>query len=213
MKIVVIGASGRIGTRIVTEAFERGHEVTAVSRHVENIPTGDLISIVQADASDEKELSKILEGKDALISSISPRGNNDADSYLETIKVILNAAKKAAVPYTLIVGGATNLIGPDGIRILDKVKDVVPSPLRMEITTVAEARKLVEKSDINWTFFCPGGLIDPGERTGKFVVGGDQATFNFGDGTKISMEDYAVAAIDELENPQYEKKIFHAYNS
>ena len=211
MKIVVVGASGRIGARIVSEAANRGHEVTAVARHVENIPANNAVKVVEADAGNVDELAKLLEGQDALVSSISPRGNNDADSYLETIKAILESAKQSNVPYTLIVGGLSNLFAPDGIRILDKMKDVVPEPLRMEITTVAEARKLVENSDINWTFFCPGGLIDPGERTGHFTVGGEQAAFNFGDGTKISMEDYAVAAIDELENPQYERKLFHAY--
>ena len=91
------------------------------------------------------------------------------------------------------------------------MKDIVPESIRVEITTVAEARKLVEKSSINWTFFCPGGMIEPGERTGKFTVGGDHADFDFGDGTKISMEDYAIATVDELENPKYERKLFHAY--
>ena len=163
------------------------------------------------DANQVDELAKLLKGQDALVSSISPRGNNNADSYLETIKAILKAAEQSKIPYTLVVGGLSNLFAPDGIRILDEMKDVVPEPLRMEITTVAEARKLVEQSEINWTFFCPGGMIEPGERTGKFLVGDEHAKFDFGDGTKISMEDYAVAAINELEFPHYEGKLFHAY--
>ena len=213
MKIVLVGASGGIGSRILNEAVNRGHEVTAIARHIENIPVGKSIKVVQADATNVDEIVSLLQGQDALISSISPRGGNTADSYLETIKAILQEAKQSLIPYTLIVGGLSNLFAPDGVRILDKMKDVVPEPLRMEITTVAEARKLVEQSDVNWTFFCPGGMIEPGERTGKFIVGGDQATFDFGDGTKISMEDFAVAAIDELEKPQFTRKLFHAYSA
>ena len=212
MKIVVIGASGGIGSRIVSEAANRGHDVLAVARHVENIPANNSVKVMQVDARNVDELAKVLEGQDALVSSISPRGNNDADSYLETVKAIILAAKQSKIPYILVVGGLSNLFAPDGIRILDKMKDVVPEPLRMEITTVAEARKLLEQSDIKWTFFCPGGMIEPGERTGKYTIGGDHASFDFGDGTKISTEDYAIAAIDELENPQYERKLFHAYN-
>jgi putative NADH-flavin reductase len=207
-----VGASGGIGSRILTEAVNRGHEVTAIARHIENIPAGKLTKAVQADAGNVDEMFGLLQGQDALISSISPRGGNTADSYLETMKSILQAAQISKVPYTLIVGGLSNLFAPDGIRILDKMKDVVPEPLRMEITTVAEARKMTEQSDINWTFFCPGGMIEPGERTGKFTIGGEHAAFDFGDGTKISMEDFAVAAIDELENPKFERKLFHAYN-
>ncbi|MBI9049684.1 MAG: NAD(P)H-binding protein [Anaerolineaceae bacterium] len=212
MKILLIGASGAIGSRILNEAVSRGHHVTAVSRHTENVPAGEHVTVVQADASDEKIMPELLIGQDALVSSISPRGGNTPESYLETIKAIIKAAKRSNVPYSLVVGGLSSLIAPDGKRILDHMKDVVPPGLVQEITIVAEARKLIEQSDINWTFFCPGGMIEPGERTGIFKIGGEQATFNFGDNTKISMEDFAVAAVDELENPNYSRELFHAYN-
>ena len=112
MKIVIVGASGAIGSRIVSEAVNRGHEVIAISRHVENVPANDLIKVVQADAGNVEELVKILKGQDALVSSISPRGNNDAESYLETMKAILKAADQSEINYTLIVGGLSNLFAP-----------------------------------------------------------------------------------------------------
>jgi putative NADH-flavin reductase len=210
MNILLIGATGAIGSRILKEAVSRGHDVTAVARHISDLHSEPHVRAVQTDAKDTQQLIELATGQDAIVSSLSPRGDNGREQYLTAIRSVLAAAKATESPYVLFVGGMSNLYTANGRRILDQLLERMPAERLSEPIAVADARAIIEQSDVNWTFFCPGGRIEPGERTGEFRVGGEQALFELGEETHISMEDYAVAAIDELEQPQHLKQMFHA---
>ena len=209
MKILLIGASGAIGSRILKEAAERGHEVTAVARHIETINESSGVQAVQADAKDTINLIKLASGQDAIVSSMSPRGEHGKEQYLTAIESVLDTAKMCNTPYALFVGGTSNLITSNGRRILEQLLEKIPADQFMEPITVAEARVIIGRSKINWSFLCPGGTIEPGERTGKFRIGGENSFVDLGTPASISMEDYAVAVVDELKNPQHLRQVFN----
>lgn len=209
MNILLLGATDAIGSRILNEAVQRGHHVTAVARHAEKLQDSKQVKVVSADAGDAGKMQALMQGQDAVVSSLSPRGENGVEQYLAAIRSILQAAEASPIGYALFVGGMSNIKAADGERLLDKMLPTVPETMRPELITVAKAREMIEKSNVNWSFFCPGGMIEPGQRTGKFRLGGETALFQFGEKTRISMEDYAVAVLDELEHPQYEKQVFH----
>ena len=209
MKIFLIGVTGIIGSRILKEAVNRGHTVTAVSRHEGNLQAQEHARIVQADAKDTQRLIELTAGQDAIVSSLSPRGDNGREQYLAAIRSVLAAAETNHTPIALFVGGLSNLFTSNGRRILDQLLEQVPAEKLAEPIAVADARAIIEKSAANWAFFCPGGNITPGERTGKFRLGGAQALADLGVTLSISTEDYAVATIDEIEHPQHLRQIFN----
>jgi uncharacterized protein len=209
MKILLIGASGIIGSRILNEAVNRGHTVTAVARHVEGLHGSDRVHVVQADATDTQRLTALAAGQDAIVSSMSPRGERGPEQYLAGVHSVLAAVKANHTPYVLFVGGTSGLYNSNGQRIIDQLLETIPAEKLTEPLTGIKAREIIEKSDVNWTFFCPDGTIEPGERTGKFRLGGTQAVVDWGTPSRISCEDYAVAAIDELEHPQHQRQVFN----
>jgi putative NADH-flavin reductase len=209
MDILLIGATGQIGSRVLAEAVSRGHRVTAMARRAGGIAAGPLVEAVPLDARDTPGLVGLMGGKDAVIASLSPRGDDQPQTYLDGIRSVVAAARQAQIAYTLFVGGMSNLFQPDGRRIIDAMLANMPSERIAEPLAVARAREIVEASDIPWTFLCPGGRIGPGERTGHFRLGGEQALFAPGEATSISTEDFAVAAVNELERRERVRQVWH----
>lgn len=201
-----------IGSRILKEATNRGHSVTAVARHIEAIPGSASIHPVTADAQATQQLSTLAAGQQAIVSALSPRGDRGREQYLASIRSVLAVAKSSPAAYVLFVGGTSNLFTTNGRRILDQWVEEVGAANLAEPIAVAEARAIIEQSGANWTFFCPCGKIEPGERTGKFRLGGSQAVVEPWTDGHISAEDYAVAAVDELEHPQHQRQIFNISN-
>lgn len=209
MKILLLGATGIIGSRILKEAVDRGHVVTAVARSVDKLTAGDHVRVVQADVKNTPLLIGLANGQDAIVSSLSPRGDAGREQYLEGVRSVLTAAKAIDAPYVLFVGGMVNLMTSNGKRILNQLLETIPVDKFMEPIVVAEARVMITASDANWTFFCPDGTIEPGKRTGKFRLGGNKALVDLDTPSAISTEDYAVAVIDELEHPRHLRQIFN----
>ena len=210
MKILLIGATGAIGARILNEAVARGHDVTAVARHPQSLVPREHVWVVPADAKDVQNLARLAAGHDAVVSSLSPRAEGGSEQYLAAIRAVLAAVKQANVPYVLFVGGASSLEVAPGRRLLDTLLERVPRERLAEPIVVAEARDLVAASDVNWTFLSPPGSIFPGERTGRFRLGGMQPVTDAQGQGRISMEDFAVAVVDELEHPQHVRRQFNA---
>ncbi|MDN0076916.1 NAD(P)-dependent oxidoreductase [Crenobacter sp. SG2303] len=199
MKIAIIGVTGRAGSRIAAEALSRGHQVTGIVRHPEQAGTPAGVSLVKADAADPVQLVEALRGHDAVISS----------ARFQTVKAapLLAALKAAEVPRLLVVGGAASLEVELGAILLDSPG--FPAEYRVE----AEPGKqflddLRGETDIDWTFLSPSALFAPGERTAQFRLGKDQLLCDTQGKSHISMEDYAIAMIDELEHPQHSRQRF-----
>jgi uncharacterized protein len=208
MKLLLIGATGAIGSRILHEALSRGHEVTAVSRHAETLAGTPHVTVAQADAADAAVLARLAAGHDAIVSSTSPRTQGGNDNYRATTRAVIQAAGQLHLP-VLFVGGASSLeVSPGKLQLEELRSFLTPEQLSEPLVGI-ELRELILASDGNWTYLSPAGSIAPGERTGKFRLGGQQAVTMADGQRKISMEDYAVAVLDELEHPQHTRQQFN----
>jgi putative NADH-flavin reductase len=197
MRIAVYGATGMIGSRVVTEALARDHEVTGITR-----TGGELLAAraIQGDAGDA-ELAKRIAGEvDVVVSAIGPsRTGGDRREYLGHLS---NLAETAGDARLLVVGGAGSLL-VDGKRLVDNPN--FPDAYKAEALIAAEALEYVRGlgDGVDWTFFSPAPVIAPGERTGTYKVGADSPA-----GDSVSAEDFAVALLDEIEKPAHRRKRF-----
>jgi len=199
MKLALYGAAGMVGSRIAKEALERGHSVTALVRH-----TGKLgfqhpqLTELKADASDAADVAVKIAGHDAVISAISPRGDGGAERFLLAAKALMAGCKQAGVKRLLWIGGAGSLEVAPGLMLMDAPG--FPEAYLDEARIQGEALKLFRAEDeLEWSFACPAALLAPGERRGRFKVGGDQLVSNAKGESKISAEDFAYACVYQLE--------------
>ena len=209
--VVLIGASGFVGTAILNELLNRGHKVTAIVRDPAKVPASNPnLKVIQADVTDTDVLIEASKGKDAVISAYNP-GWKNPNIYEETLKnypLIVDSVKKAGVERLLIVGGAGTLFYAPGKMVMDA--DDVPAKLLPGIKSLGEfyLNTLRKENDIDWIFLSPAANMTPGERTGKFRIGKDDLVVDVNGDSNISVEDYAVAMVDELEQKKYHKERF-----
>ena len=209
--VVLIGASGFVGTAILNELLNRGHKVTAIVRDPAKVTASNPnLKVIQADVTDTDVLIEASKGKDAVISAYNP-GWKNPNIYEETLKnypLIVDSVKKAGVERLLIVGGAGTLFYAPGKMVMDA--DDVPAKLLPGIKSLGEfyLNTLRKENDIDWIFLSPAANMTPGERTGKFRIGKDDLVVGVNGDSNISVEDYAVAMVDELEQKKYHKERF-----
>lgn len=210
MKIALIGASGFVGSKILAEALQRGHQVTAIVRNPEKVDASRKnVSVKKADVLQVDELAKILAGHDVIISSFNPArgvaGAHVYDLHVAGHKAIIAAAKKSGVKRFLGVGGAASLKTPEGIELIDSPQ--FPAAYEQFKPGIRGTRELYyllkQEPSLDWVFIAPSIVIAPGERTGKFRIGKDHVLYNDKGESKISLEDYAVGLVDEMERPQH----------
>ena len=210
-KVVLIGATGFVGSAILNELVERGHEVTAVVRNVEKLPKNALVKPVKEDVGNEDAIAKLLEGKDAVISAYNPGWNNPniAQETIVNYRHILASTKKSGIGRLLIVGGAGTLFCAPGVRILET--GVLPNEIFNGVVSLGYVylNILQNEKELDWVFFSPAGMFDEkGERTGKFRLGKDDLVVDAEGNSHISVQDYAVAMVDELEKPAHHRERF-----
>ena len=203
MKIFLLGASGMIGSRVLSEATSRGHEVIAAARHPDKIVAGKGVTAVKADLSDAATLAKSAAAADVIVSAVSPRNGGDPVDEARAIGKAVMAAAKSSGKRLVMVGGAGSLNLPDGSPLLPHIPDIY----RPEATGFKAIYEALKASDLDWTFFSPAAMIQPGERTGKFRLGKDVLVSAADGQSTISAEDYAIALVDELEKPANRKSI------
>jgi putative NADH-flavin reductase len=210
-EIVLIGASGFVGSAILKEALDRGHKVTAVVRHPEKIKeVHKNLLVKQGDVSVSDTVTDLFRGADAVISAYNPGWQNPAIAE-ETTKVyryILDGVRQAGVDRFLVVGGAGSLFISHGIRLMDA--GVMPEFILPAVRALADIYliDLMAEKSIDWVFFSPAGNLEPGLRTGKFRLGKDDLIVNEKGESKISVQDYAVAMVDEIEKPAHHRERF-----
>lgn len=209
--VVLIGASGFVGTALLNELLNRGHLVTAVVRNPDKVKTSSPnLKVVKADVSDSAALVQLFKGKDAVVSAYNP-GWNNPNIYQDTLKnypIILESVRQAGVKRLLCVGGAGTLFSAPGVRVMDTSN--LPEAIMGGVKSLAEfyLNTLCNEKEVDWIFFSPAGNIAPGERTGKFRLGKDDLIVDEKGNSHISVEDYAVAMIDELEQENHHKERF-----
>jgi putative NADH-flavin reductase len=209
MKLVIIGANGKIGSRITEEALNRGHSITGIVRNPDSGIKNEEVKWVKTDALDTNALASVLKGHDAVISAFGIDWHKPETFHLfsDIAQSVINAAKKAAVKRFINVGGAGSLEVAPGVQLVD-----TPSfPEAWKLGADEQRRSLEvfrKEKNLEWTFFSPAIVIEPGPRTGKFRLGKDNPVFDQKGNSTISYDDYAVALIDELEKPQFIKQRF-----
>lgn len=209
--VVLIGASGFVGTAILNELLNRGHKVTAIVRDAKKMTVSNPnLTIVEADVTDTDALKEAGKGKDAVISAYNP-GWKNPHIYEDTLKnypLIVESAKQAGVKRLLIVGGAGTLFYAPGKMVMDA--DDVPAQLLPGIKSLGEfyLNTLRKEKDIDWIFLSPAANMTPGQRTAKFRIGKDELVVDANGDSNISVEDFAVAMVDELEQEKHHKERF-----
>jgi putative NADH-flavin reductase len=194
--IALVGATGNIGTRILNEALARGHRVTGTTRDAAKLPAVDGLTAATANPSDTAALAGVLKGHDVAVVSV----RWDAID----VEPIIEAIRKSGVRRALFVVGAGSLLRADG-RL--HFEHMTPPPPSSKPAMVA-LEKLRTVDDFAWTAISPPAAIRPGERTGKFRTGTDTMVVDaLGEG-RISREDFAVAILDEIENPKHVMRRF-----
>jgi uncharacterized protein len=201
MHIALYGATGKAGSRILTELLSRGHQVTAIARDPSKLSPRKGLTIVQGDVSSAEAIAEKIKGTEAVVDSYGPPAD-DTDQLVIVTQNFIEAVEQTDVPRLIVVGGAGSLIIPPGVTLI--ASGHVPAEWMPIAVSHAEALKLLERSDINWTYFSPAAFFVPGERTGKFRLGKNELIANEQGESRISLEDYAIALVDELEEPKNE---------
>ena len=208
MKFVLIGASGYVGSAILAEALQRGHDVTALVRNVEKIAPRPGVTPVAVNVLETDHLARALSGHAAVISAFSGHAESQVrEYYVRGMHAIINAVKQAQVPRLLVVGGAGSLNVAPGVQLVDAPQ--FPPQWKGTAEGARDALAILrEEQALNWTMLSPSALLEHGARTGKFRLGTDDLLVNARGESFISLEDYAVAMIDELERPAHSQQRF-----
>lgn len=202
MHIIIFGANGDVGSRIVNEALRRGHAVTGVvrsKRKLELLPKGVVGHVLDANETDDIEAAIADVG--LVVSALRPPSGEEAKLPALT-QSILDAARKSK-KRVLVVGGAANLLMPDdsGYTVLT-APDFLPESVKpIAAACFAQFRACSAADDVDWVYFSPPAMLRPGKRTGYYRRGSDTMIVDGAGNSVISMEDFAVAILDESEAP------------
>ncbi|MPZ59180.1 MAG: NAD(P)H-binding protein [Rhizobiales bacterium] len=203
MNIVIIGATGYTGSKILAEALDHGHRVTAIVRNAEKLPDHPKLTAARGDVTEPHALAPLLVGHDVVVSAFNP----GKDETGRGVPSIIEAVKRSGVKRLVVVGGAGSLEVAPGKRLVDQ-PDFPAQHKKDALRTAAFLDTLRAEPELDWTFISPAAMLSPGARTGRYRVGGDQLLRNDKGESRISTEDYAVAMLDEVERPRHRRKRF-----
>jgi uncharacterized protein len=205
MNIVLYGSTGKSGSRILTELVSRGHTVTAVARTPSKVTAQPGVTVIQGDVSNVDAIAAAIKGADAVVSAYGPPAD-DTDQVVTATDRIAQAVAKNGGPRLIVVGGAGSLFVAPGVT-LRASGHLPPEWLPIVDSHIAVLDNL-RKSTIDWTYFSPAAFFEPGQRTGKFRLGKDDLIADEKHESRISLEDYAIALVDELEHPKHSRERF-----
>ncbi|WP_338765532.1 NAD(P)-dependent oxidoreductase [Massilia sp. METH4] len=208
MKIALIGATGYVGAKLLAEAASRGHDVKALVSRPEKVPAQPGVQAARVDVQDRDGLAAQLAGVDAVISAFSGHAQQDVRAYyVRGMQSIVAATKAAGVPRLLVVGGAGSLEVAPGVQLVDTPE--FPAQWKGTAEGARDALALLRaERELDWTMLSPAAHLEPGTRTGIFRLGTDSLLADASGNSRISLEDYAVAMIDELERPAHSRTRF-----
>ncbi|MFF4444038.1 NAD(P)-dependent oxidoreductase [Streptomyces sp. NPDC001502] len=221
-KIVLFGATGTVGSRVLREALRRGHEVTAVVRDPAKLPdpvsragaeAGALVvQVVRGDVLDPASVAAAVAGHDVVVSAFGP-GRGDPAALVTAAKSLIGGVRSLGAnvpaPRVVIVGGAGSLRTPGGPLVLDEAG--VPAAVLAVMHAhgeVLDFLRTVPVEQVRWTCLSPPEHITPGERTGTYRLGLDGLVVDEEGRSRISTEDFAVALVDEIERDAHAGRRF-----
>lgn len=208
MKIALIGATGFVGSHILTELTSRGHQVTAIARDISKIDGSNaLTTAVEGNVSDASEVAQIVANHDAVVSAFNAGWTNPNlyNDFLAGSEAIQKGVKKAGVKRLLVVGGAGSLEIQPGLQLVDTPD--FPEAYKPGAAAARDYLNILKKeTELDWTFLSPAIEMNAGykgSRTGKYRVNLDNPVFDQNNRSIISVEDLAVAIVDEIEKPAH----------
>ena len=213
-KVAVIGATGFVGTQVVKELANRGYFVNALARNTSKIEESENVKAVTADIYNTAELSEILKGNDAVISAFNPGWTNPNifEDFLKGAESIEKAVEKAGVKRYITVGGAGSLYIAEGLQLIDTPE--FPAEIKPGAEAARQYLEMIKKNEkLDWTFFSPAIEMHQGTagvRKGTYRTALENPVFDENGRSVLSVEDVAVALVDELENNQFVKQRFTA---
>ena len=213
MKIALIGATGFVGTPLVAELLQRGHQVTALARNPAKLAAQANLTPKSLDVNDADAVAAAVKGHDAVISAFNP-GWDAPELYAKFMQghdAIVAGVERSGVKRLLVVGGAGSLFVAPGVQMVDTpefASHVPPNVIPGAKAARDALTALRGNTALDWTFLSPPALLAPGERTGHYRVGGEQLLMAGAAPAGISVADLAVAIVDEIETPRHVRARF-----
>jgi putative NADH-flavin reductase len=207
MNVVLFGAGGTLGSRILTELVSRGHHVTAVVRDSAKFAHYENVTATAGNIFEPAEVTDAAQGADVVVSAYGP-GPENASLLLDATRSLIHGVEASGVKRLIMVGGAGSLEVAPGVKLIDSPG--FPADWKAIAVAHAEALEILKGSSLDWTSISPAAYIHPGERTGKYRLGTDNLIVNEQGQSEISAEDFAIAIADEVEKPQHLRQRFTA---
>lgn len=211
MRVALYGATGRAGSRILDELVQRGHHVVAITRDAPVASADANVTWETDDLSPHsphfnvEHMARVIRGTDAVVCAYAPPAGQ-TDLLVGACERLADAVLEAGVPRLLVVGGAGVLLVAPGVTLIQSGK--LPPEWMPIALSHAKALAALEKSSSPWTYLSPAAMFEPGERTGRYRLSEDSLIFDIQGESRISMEDYAIAMVDELEQPKHVRSRF-----
>jgi uncharacterized protein len=206
VKVALYGATGKSGSRILKELVSRGHQVIAITRSRSKVPDPDVgVSVRHDDLSDPNNIAAAVDDVDAVVSAYAPPHDNP-EAIVGVTQRQVAALSRNGKARLVVVGGAGGLNVAPGVTLLDS--GYLPEAYRPIAGAHVQALNVLKASETDWTYLAPAAYFEPGQRTGKFRLGKDELIANEQQDSRISMEDYAIALVDELEQPRHRRQRF-----
>jgi len=213
MKIALIGATGFVGTAVLAELLARDHHVTALVRNTSKLAARPMLEAKALDVYDTQAVAAAVRGHDAVISAFNP-GWDVPDLYAQFLKgsaAIDSGVEASGVKRLLVVGGAGSLFVAPGVQMVDTPEFAahVPANIIPGAKAARDALTALRKNTaLDWTFLSPPAMLAPGERSGRYRVGGEELLMAGDKPAGISVADLAVAIVDEIEKPRHVRARF-----
>ena len=212
MKVALIGASGFVGSAILNELLRRGHQVTAIVRNPEKIKQTENVSVIKANVLNQSEVEDAVKGQEAVISAYNAGWTNPNlyNEFLKGAQAIQAGVKKSGIKRFIVVGGAGSLFIADGVQLLETPQ--FPEEFRPGASAARDYLNILKnEKELDWTFLSPAIEMHHGTsgiRKGAYRTGLDSPVFDANNRSIISVEDVAVAIVDELENSKHIRQRF-----
>ncbi len=211
MNVALIGATGFVGSALLTELLDRGHAVRALQRDASKLATRPSLAVRSIDVLTAPDLAAALDGVDAVISAFNAGWTNPQlhDDFLRGSERIADAARTAGVRL-LVVGGAGSLYIAPGQQLVDSPS--FPAEWKQGALAAREVltRLRADTTSLDWTFVSPAIFLEPGERTGRYRLGTESPVMDAEGKSRISAADLAAAIVAEVETPQFRRARFTA---
>jgi putative NADH-flavin reductase len=215
MKVALIGATGFVGTALLREFADRGNTVTAIARHPEKLAlTGALVRPVAADVMDVEQVANAVKGNDVVVSAYNSGWTNPRiyEDFMIASRAILAGVKRSGVKRLIVIGGAGSLEIKPGLQLIDTPQ--FPDEYKRGASAARDfLNEIRQEKELEWTFFSPAILMNhdtAGVRRGHYRVGLDSPVFDAEGKSVLSVEDLAVAIVDEVEHPRHIRQRFTA---